>query len=132
MLIESLRAWGKILLYTLALVIPGVWKWASTLFVPYVVLFSKNYPAGQVDAISMSAEVFKRIWFRTILVLVVFSITIPLFITTSFDQYREIWNHPVGATLLGLVDYVSISISLFLLLKFFITASREVKNELVF
>lgn len=132
MIIESLRAWGKILLYTLALVIPGIWKWVSTLFVPYVVLFSKDYPSGQIDAISMSAALFKKVWLRTVSVLVIFSMVIPYVMTTSFDQYREIWNHPVGATLIGLVDYVSISISLFLLLKFFITASREVKNELVF
>ena len=132
MLIETVRVWGKILLMTLAFVIPGIWKWVSSLFVPYVVLFSKNYQAGQLDAIKTSQKIFKKVWLRTLAVLVLFSIVIPLVVTSSFDEYREIWVHPFGATVLGIVEYLSLTISLFLLLAFYMKASREVENELIF
>lgn len=132
MLIETLRVWGKILLYTLFIVIPGFWKWAASIFVPYVVLFSKKYQDGNEDAILGSSQVFKRVWFRTLLILGLFSVLVPFVMTTSFDQYREIWVHPLGAVLIGLVDYISLILSLFFLLSLFMKVSREVKNELIF
>ena len=132
LLIETLRVWGKILLLTLALIIPGIWKWVSSLFVPYVVLFSKDYQQGQQDAIKASQNIFSKVWGRTLAVLILFSIVIPFYVTTSYDEYREIWVHPIGATVLGIVEYLSLTISLFLLLSFFVKASREVKNELIF
>ncbi len=132
LLIETLRVWGKILLFTIAFIIPGMWKWVSSIFVPYVVLFSKKYQDGEADAIETSQKIFKKVWFRAILVLSIFAVAIPFVITTSFDRYREIWKHPVGAVLLGLVEYLCLLISLFMLLKLFINASHEVENELVF
>ncbi len=66
------------------------------------------------------------------LVLSIFAVAIPFVITTSFDQYREIWKHPFGAVVLGFVEYLCLIVSLFMLLKIFINASREVENELVF
>jgi hypothetical protein len=132
LLIETLRVWGKILTFTLAFLIPGLWKWVSTIFVPYVVLFSKKYRAGDADAILSSQMIFKKVWARSMVVLVVFSILVPLFMTTSFDEYREIWVHPFGALFIGAVEYLSLTLSLFLLLAFFVKASQEVQNELVF
>ncbi len=130
--IETLRVWGQILLFTLAFLIPGLWKWISSIFVPYVVLFSKKYQTGHADALRASREIFKKVWFQSASVLIIFSLVIPYFITTSLDQYREIWVHPVGALIIGLVDYISLLISLFFLMHLFIKTSREVKNELIF
>ena len=135
--IETLRVWGKILLYSLAALIPGIWKWLSSIFVPYVVLFSKKYQQGEVDAIKASTQAFKKVWGRALLVLFIFSILIPLLMTTSFDEYREIWVHPIGATLLGLAEYFCLVFSLFLLLNLYLKAtsnlaSHEVNDELVF
>ncbi len=132
MLIETLRVWGKILLYTLILILPGLWKWISSIFVPFIVLFSQKYQSGEQDAIEWSKKIFMRVWFQSISVLIVFSVVIPLVVTTSFDQYRDFKLHPFGAIVLGFVDYVGLIITLFLLLKFFLQASREVENELIF
>ena len=63
LLIETLRVWGKILLLTLALIIPGIWKWVSSMFVPYVVLFSKKYQTGEQDAIKVSQKIFSKVWY---------------------------------------------------------------------
>ncbi len=132
MLIETLRVWGKILLFTLAFILPGLWKWAASIFVPFVVLFSREYQDGKADALVSSKVAFKKVWGRALLVLFVFSMIIPYIVTSSFDQYREIWVHPLGAVLLGFVEYLSLILSLFFLLSLFIKASHEVKNELVF
>ncbi len=132
LLIETLRVWGKILLYSLFFVFPGVWKWLSTLFVPYVVLFSKRYQEGEADAIRESAQIFKRVWLSTIFVILIFSVALPIYLGISFDQYRQIWIHPFAALGIGLIDYISLVFSLFLLFNFFKKASREVHHELIF
>jgi hypothetical protein len=132
LLIETLRVWGKILLYSLALIIPGAYKWLSTTFVPYVVLFSKKYHEGQLDAIAGSKKIFKQAWGRTILILLIFSVVVPLIVTANLDQYREIWVHPLGALCVGVIEYFSLIFSLFLFLFLFIKVSREVNDELIF
>jgi hypothetical protein len=132
LMIETLRVWGKILLYTFFFIIPGLWKWMTTLYVPYVVLFSKTYSLGEADAIATSRAIFKKVWGRSLVVLLVFSFLIPLLVTSNFDQYREIWRTPVGAIVLGFADYISLILGLFILMKFFLKASEEVNHELVF
>ena len=51
---ETLRMAAKVLLWTLAFVIPGLYKYVRLTFVPYVALFAKPYRDGQVDALAVS------------------------------------------------------------------------------
>lgn len=132
MVIEHMRAWGKIITWSLLLILPGLYKWLALTFVPYVVLFSKKYHAGEVDALKQSARIFRKTWWKTVPMILIFSAIIPLIIATNFDQYREIWETPVGALLLGLTEFGFLIVSLTILFFIFRNALKEVDDELVF
>lgn len=132
LLIEFLRSWGKTLNWSFLFILPGIWKWLCYTFVPFVVLFSKKYERGEVDALEQSSSVFRTSWGKTLIFVIVFSIAIPLMITSLFDGYREIWTTPVKTSLLGLGEYVLMILSSLVSLQIFQKASVEVKDELVF
>lgn len=132
MIIEHMRSWGRILTWTFFLIIPGLYKWLALTFVPYVVLFSKKYHAGEVDALKHSARIFRKTWWKIIPVIVLFSVLIPITVSTNFDQYRQIWETPVGALLLGLTEFGFLIISLTITFFVFRNSLHEVDDELVF
>ena len=132
MIIESLRAWGRILTWSFFLILPGLYKWLTLTFVPYVVLFSKKYHAGEVDALQHSQKLFRKCWWKVIPIVLIFSFLVPLFVTTQFDAYREIWVTPVGALLLGLTEFGFLILSLTLTFFIFRDSLREVNDELIF
>lgn len=59
LLIESIRVMASVLLWCLALIIPGIFKNVRYLFVPFVVLFDKDYQAGNCDALKKSNDLVK-------------------------------------------------------------------------
>jgi len=132
LVIEHMRAWGHTLSWTFVFILPGIYKWLSFAFVPFVVLFSKKYRDGEVDALKHSAHVFRKTWWKIIPVVLVFSLVVPFFLTTSFDQYREIWNTPVGSVLLAMTDFGFLILSLTISFFVFRNSIREVNDELVF
>lgn len=132
LVIEHLRAWGHTLTWSFLFIIPGFYKWMSYAFVPFVVLFSKKYRDGEVDALKHSTALFRKTWWKIVPVILVFALIIPFFITTSFDQYREIWVTPVGAILLGMTDFGFLILSLTISFFVFRNSIREVNDELVF
>jgi hypothetical protein len=60
-LIESIRALGMTLLWMLALILPGVFKYLRYCFVPYIVLADPEYEKGNVDALERSNELIRGI-----------------------------------------------------------------------
>ncbi len=52
--IEGLRSLSRILMWSLALILPGLFQMVKLSFVNYVVLFDPRYQAGQVDALEES------------------------------------------------------------------------------
>lgn len=57
---ESLRALGSILLWTLALILPGLFRYVQLIFVPLIVFFDQEYEAGNVDALQRSTQLANR------------------------------------------------------------------------
>ncbi len=70
--IESLRAFCWILIFLLALVIPGIIKYIRYTFVPYVVLFDKRYQQGEVDALERSSELSRGVGLKLFAVIALF------------------------------------------------------------
>jgi hypothetical protein len=70
--LESLRVIGFSLLWALALIIPGIFKYIRYTFVPYIVLVDKNYDKGDVDALDKSNALVKGITLPLFILLLLF------------------------------------------------------------
>ncbi|MFP5519475.1 MAG: hypothetical protein ACLGGX_06200 [Bdellovibrionia bacterium] len=103
-LIESLRSWGKVILYSLFLLLPGFWKYSQLIFVPFVVFFSKNYAQGKVDALSESRKRFSQHRIKILVLIVLFQFVVPAILTSAFDEHKSFLIHPTTALALAFVD----------------------------
>lgn len=104
MVIETLRAWGKILLWSLLLIIPGLIRYITYVMVPFVVVQSDAYERGQQDALETSTRVFKRKWLSILGLILLFHLMIPLLLTVFFDEYRLLNQTPLASLGLSLLD----------------------------
>lgn len=126
MYIETLRSWGKSILWGFAFVIPGLVRMVQYSLVPYVVAMSPEYAQGKIDALKLSKELVNKHWFTLILILSTFNLFIPLIMTELFDTYRVIWQTPFQALLLTAIDCVFLIISSLLLFKLYKKSHMEV------
>lgn len=126
MYIETLRSWGKSLLWSLLLVIPGLWKFLMYSMVPYVVTGSKVYDEGKIDALNASTEIVKRHWFKVLVVFFVFHIFLPVLLSTLFDSYRVLWKTPITSLILSGLDTYMLLLSTHIL---FIIFRSEVRRH---
>jgi hypothetical protein len=101
--IETLRAWGKCFLWSFVLVLPGIWKFFTYTLTPYVVLFSKKYARGEVDALAYSEYICKKNWKAVNKWLTVFYLVVPVVSYLLFEPFRVLAITPVRGTLLILV-----------------------------
>jgi len=105
-LIEALRAWGKTLSWSFALILPGLIRFFQYMFVPFVVCFDREYQAGHKDALSTSRDLARGRLLSLVSLFIVFSIVIPL-ILTSFDSSQVLWRTPISACLLCFVEMLA-------------------------
>lgn len=125
---EILRSWGKTLLWSLLFILPGIWKYLQYLMIPFVVTLSKAYDRGELDALQASAAVAKGNLLKVLAVLLVFHLFLPMVLTVLFDDYRVIWNTPVSAAALTLLDMYLFIFSTQLLLTIFEKQTQEVPH----
>lgn len=104
LVIETLRAWGKILLWSLLFIIPGVIRYFTYVLVPFVVVQSPGYDRGEQDALETSTSVFKRKWVSIVGLILFFHLMIPLLLTVFFDEYRLLNQTPLASLGLSLLD----------------------------
>jgi hypothetical protein len=117
--IEILRSWGKTLLWSLLLLIPGIWKYVQYTLIPFVVTLSKPYDRGELDALQFSAKIVRHHLGKVLCILVVFHFFIPSLMTVLFDDYRLVWSTPLSALFLTLIDVYFFIFSTQLLLMVF-------------
>lgn len=117
--IETLRAWGKVLLWSLLFIIPGIWKYLELCLVPFVVTSSEAYAEGKLDALQASRAVFLRHWRKILGILFVFHFFLPLILTSFFDSYQLLWKTPLASLALSLLDTYLILVSTQLLFNVF-------------
>lgn len=124
-LIEALRAWGKTFLWCFLFIIPGLIQGTYYVMTPFVVIFSKKYAAGEVDALQYSKLLSKKFWGRLNLWLLVFYAIIPLTISICLDEYQVFRTHPFLALLCVLLETVIYFLFHFLVLKLFLKYLNE-------
>lgn len=117
--IETLRSWGKALLWSLVFILPGLWKYLQYTFVPVVVTSSSSYDEGNEDALARSAQIFQKHWGKVLGVFFAFHIFAPLVLVSVFDGYRYIWKTPFSSLTLSLLDTYLIIISTHILFNIF-------------
>jgi hypothetical protein len=117
--IEILRSWGKTLLWSLLLILPGLWKYIQYTLIPFVVTLSPSYAAGDRDALAYSAMVVRHHLGKVLAIIFVFHLFIPSIMTVFFDDERLVWITPVPALLLTVVDVYFFILSTQLLLTVF-------------
>ncbi|MBC7465927.1 MAG: hypothetical protein H7256_08035 [Bdellovibrio sp.] len=93
-LIETLRAWGKTFLWCFAFIIPALFYYVYYLLTPFVVMFSKKYELGEVDALEYSKNISKKFFYRLNFWLAIFYMAIPLAISSLLDEYLLFRTHP--------------------------------------
>ena len=104
LIIETLRAWGKILLWSLLFILPGLVKYVAYVLVPFVVASSPRYDKGELDALETSKNLVKKHWWEILGLIFIFHLTIPLVLTVFFDEYRLFSQTPVASLFLSLLD----------------------------
>lgn len=123
--IEVVRSWGRSLLYGLFFILPGLWKFVKLSYVPYVVVASKTYDEGQIDALKASESIFSRNRFLTLLIFFGAYLFIPIFMAAMFDGYRSIFETPFSSLLLNSIDTYFIILVNFILFTIFKNEVRK-------
>jgi hypothetical protein len=79
-------------------------RFFQLLLVPYVVVFSTPYQAGQLDAQKASTTYVGQRWKTFLAIFVVFNLFLPLFLTITFDEQRNLFETPLQSLILSAVD----------------------------
>lgn len=103
-IIENLRAFGRIILWSLALILPGIIQFFWLLMTPIVVLVSPSYQDGQQDALKVSREVVQANWGKCLAWVAAFTVVLPLLSSAVFDGKHSLYENPGWAFGAGLVD----------------------------
>lgn len=123
--IETLRSWGKTLLWSLLFILPGLWKFIEYSLVPLVVTTSKDYDEGKVDALEASGKIVRKNGFKITGLFILFHLFIPLVMSAAFDAYSLIWKTPISSLFLSAIDTYLLLFSTHILFKIFISEENQ-------
>ncbi|MBC7743229.1 MAG: hypothetical protein H7061_13605 [Bdellovibrionaceae bacterium] len=126
--VETLRAWGKCFLWTFVFIIPGIVAFTNYFMTPFIVLFSKKYAHGEVDALKYSTQLTKMFFWRLQLWLTVFYFLIPLSLSVLLDEYRLFAVHPLSAFICILVETYFILLFHYLILQVFLKNLAQIET----
>lgn len=127
-LVETLRSWGKTFLWCFVFIIPGLIKYTYYLMAPFVVMFSKQYEQGEVDALELSEKISKKFWWRLNVWLTLFYFFVPLALSSGLDEFKTFQLHPLSATACVLFETILVFVFHFLILRLFLRYLHEVEN----
>ena len=98
---EYLRLLGRVLMFGLLLILPGMIAYCYFIFVPYIALFSKPYREDKVSALDYSYRLSKRFFGR---IAGVFALTAALQLGFEFlpHLYAPLYAWPIRVLLMSL------------------------------
>lgn len=126
--IETLRSWGSIMTWGLLFLVPAFFRYLQLLFVPFVVLLSKPYSVGKIDALQESKKILKDRYMVVFGILFIFHLFLPLITTVLFDQYADLTKTPVAAVLLNILETYLIILSIQILYNVFVNHPSQHKE----
>ncbi len=91
---EYLRLLGHVLLWTLALIIPGFVRYTQLTFVPFIVFFHRAYEDGEVDALQLSTRMVNRRW-KLIFPVMLLSIGASIVLQLAPNHYTALHTLPI-------------------------------------
>jgi hypothetical protein len=100
---EEMRVWGKSMLWSYLLLVPGFIKYLQYSFVPFVVMMDTEYEQGLVDALATSKRRSRGLLGKLFLLFIIFSVAWPL-LSSSVDEYKIFLKSPVTAFGFAVVD----------------------------
>lgn len=127
-MIESLRSWGKSFMWSLLFILPGIAKFILYTLTPYVVLFSKKYKEGAVDALQYSSDICKKNLKKINLWLTVFYVGIPIVLYFTAEPYRLLRDNPFAGTFIVFVRTLAEYGFHYMMLKIFINYINHAEN----
>lgn len=127
-MIETMRSGGKLILWFFVFIIPIFWKYLHYFLTPFVVMFSKRYERGEVDALEYSTELSKKVFWRLQLWLAIFYFIIPGLVSILLDEKRVFIISPVTATLCVALETVILFAYHYFVLKLFLPYLNEMEN----
>jgi hypothetical protein len=128
-LIETMRAWGTAFLWSFVFILPGIWKLIAFILTPYVVMFSKKYQAGEVDALEYSTKICKAYFKRVNWWLTVFYLFVPVVLYFVGEPYRLIMKTPAHATVLVFIRTIVEYLFHYYMIQVFIDFINEYESE---
>ncbi len=130
--IESLRAWGQMVLYSLLLILPGLWKFFQFQLLPWVVCLSKKYDQGQLDALKGSKTLFSKSKAKIILLCSMFLFVWPMIASSLFDQSMLFWISPSKSILYHALETMIHVLFIQIMTNIFVALLKESNDELIF
>ncbi|HRO68714.1 MAG TPA: hypothetical protein PL182_14165, partial [Pseudobdellovibrionaceae bacterium] len=127
--IETLRSWGSALAWGLLLILPGLIRLVQLIYVPFIVMFSKSYDEGKTEVLKTSTRYAHKHPFRLAAYVLIFTLTIPLIVTSLTDPWRSYAGDPVSAFLCTLLDLVLLTLSVQILFRLFDRIRQEFGDE---
>jgi hypothetical protein len=128
-LIETMRAWGTAFLWCFVFILPGIWKLIAFILTPYVVMFSKKYQEGEVDALEYSTKICKAYFKRVNWWLTVFYLFVPVVLYFIGEPYRLIMKTPVPATALVFIRTIVEYLFHYYMIQVFIDFINKYESE---
>jgi hypothetical protein len=111
---EQLRAWGQVMLWSLLLILPGIYKFIQLMLVPFVVCLDPAYSQGKADALQTAKRLSQGQRLKLLGLLALFAVVFPVLITLA-DEHRSFFRTPMSALLICFVEML-INLSFALLL----------------
>lgn len=111
--LESLRALAVIFLWTLAFIVPGLFKYLRLSFVPYVVVADKEYAEGHIDALAESNRLATGITFILFVISLGFT-AIEIAQSTLREQYPLMTSPALSLSLSIPFFFINLFSNLFL------------------
>jgi hypothetical protein len=123
-LIEYLRGFISTALYTLILIIPGIFRWVQLVFVCLISSFDPRYQEGKVDALKESSRLVKGAWVPLFVFLLI-QMILPVFFTEGAkgDGSFDLMTIP----LYGIAWIIQLYLAIYFSLTFF--ARHSLKME---
>ena len=121
---EEMRVLGSSLLWGILLLIPGIIRFFQCTFVSYVVLLDPDYSLGTTDALQLSQLRVRQVWGRLAILFIIFGAILPL-VLTALDEWRSIFQQPLTALPLLLVELTILLLFQWLILRAWEKASRS-------
>ncbi len=100
---EEMRVWGKSMLWSYLLLVPGFIKYLQYSFVPFVVMTDAEYQAGRIDALEASKKQSKGALGRLFFLFIVSGVAWPL-LTSAWDESKIFLKSPVTALGFAVVE----------------------------